>query len=55
MTDKFMQAADAAALVDSGKTATELGKIHSHSYMAPELENVVNENPRLRAKRIRRS
>ena len=42
-------------LVDSGKTATELGKIHSHSYMAPELENVVNENPRLRAKRIRRS
>ncbi len=42
-------------LVDNGKTAAELSKSHSHFYMAPELKNVVNENPKLRAKRIRRS
>lgn len=42
-------------LVDSERTAAELGKLHSHFYMAPELENVINENPKLRAKRIHRS
>lgn len=46
---------DVDNFVDSERTAVELGKRYSHFYMAPELENVVNENPKLRAKRIRRS
>lgn len=41
--------------VDSEQTATELSQRHSNFYMAPELGNVINENPILRAKRIRRS
>lgn len=46
---------DVDDLVDSEKTSAELGKRHSHFYMAPELENVLKENPKMRAKRIRRN
>lgn len=42
-------------LVDRERTAAELGIHHSHFYMAPELENVLKENPKMRAKRIRRN
>ena len=46
---------DVDNFVDSERTPAELGLHHSHFYMAPELENVLKENPKLRAKRIRRS
>jgi len=46
---------DVDNFVDSERTPAELGMHHSHFYMAPELENVLKENPKLRAKRIRRS
>lgn len=46
---------DVDDFVVSERIAAELGDRYSHLYMAPELENVLKENPKMRAKRIRRN